>query len=72
MFNNCGDVITYLDGALIDQDTVELLVSDASASRVSERDVGNASALRVGSVDDINSFDGTDSLTKVILGAKTG
>lgn len=67
MLNEFEQGISYLDGALVDQDAIQLLVGDASTSRLPENDVGDASALRVGPVDDINSLDGTNCLAKVIL-----
>lgn len=58
---------SYLDGAAVNQKTVQFLEGFSSAFSITERYVGNASALRVGAVDEINSLDGTNCLNKVFL-----
>lgn len=50
----------YLDRAVVDEKTVQLLEGLASAIRLAECDVGNATANRVGSVRDVDSLDGSN------------
>ncbi len=56
-----------LDGATVDEETVELLEGSASAIRLVENDIGNATALRVRAVRELDALDGADRLNKVFL-----
>lgn len=56
-----------LDGAVIDEKAVQFLEGLASASSVAEGHVGDAPALRVGAVHQLDLLDGTDGLNKVFL-----
>lgn len=62
-----------LDGAAINEKTIELLEGLASAVRLMEDDIGNTAALRVGAVRELNTLDGANRLDKVFLyGASSG
>lgn len=52
--------ITYLDGAVVDEKTVQLLEGLASAIRVTEGNVRDAAADGVGSVGDFYPLDGSN------------
>lgn len=56
-----------LDGATVDEETVELLEGSASAIRLVEDDIGNTTALRVRAVRELNALDGPDRLNKIFL-----
>ena len=60
-------VLTYLDGATIDKESVELLEGLASAVRLAEDDIGDAAADRVGTVGDLDLLDEADGLSEVLL-----
>lgn len=57
----------YLDGAIVDQETVQLLEGDAGAVRLVKGNIGDTTALRVGAVRKLNSLDGSDRLDEVFL-----
>jgi hypothetical protein len=56
-----------LDGAVVDQETVQLLEGFAGTGGVAERHIGDATALRVGAVNKLDPLDRTDGLDKVLL-----
>lgn len=58
---------SYLDRAAVDEESVELLESPVGTIDLTEDDVGNTTALRVGAVGDLNLLDGADRLDKVFL-----
>ena len=57
----------YLNRAVVNEEAVQLLESKASAAGLVEDDVGNATALRVGSIGQLHLLDTTNSLSKVFL-----
>lgn len=57
----------YLDGAVVNEETVQLLESKTSAAGLAEDDVGNATALRVGPIGQLHLLDTTNRLSKVFL-----
>lgn len=61
----------YLDGAAVNEETVELLEGPASAICSVEDDVGDAAALRVGAVGELYSLDGADGLDEVLLSGES-
>lgn len=56
-----------LDRSVVHEKAVQLLESLAGAVRLVESDIGNATADRVGTVNEVDSLDGSDSLDKVFL-----
>ncbi len=58
---------SYLDRAVVNKQAVQLLESPASTIRLVEDDVGDATALRVGAVGQLNALDGANRLNKVFL-----
>jgi hypothetical protein len=62
--------LKYLDGATVNEQAVELLQGPGSSGGVTEGDVGDATALRVGSIGQLNPLDGTNRLNKVLLEMK--
>jgi hypothetical protein len=59
-----------LDGAAVNEQAVQLLQGPTSSGGVTEGDVGDATALRVGSIGQLNPLNGTNRLNKVLLEMK--
>ena len=57
----------YLNRAVVNEEAVQLLESKTSAAGLVEDDVGNATALRVGSIGQLHLLNSTNSLSKVFL-----
>lgn len=59
--------LTYLDWAVVNKQTVQLLEGLTSAIRLAEDNVGNSTTLRVRSIGDLDLLDRTNGLNKVLL-----
>lgn len=64
------DRVQYLDRAVINQETIELLEGLTSAVRLEEGHVGDAAALRVGTIRNFDLLDGSHRLNEVFLSGK--
>lgn len=64
---NCARRNTYLDRFRVDQETVQLLESFASAIGLVKCDIGDAAADRVGTVRELDSLYGTNGSDEVLL-----